>query len=128
MKPLKPIDYVFYTFAYIYGVKFGYFKEKEVMASNFLAILQTMNIYALCLFMWQPIPSFAKENALIVLPAILIASSFFNQIRYNNRRPYSELSETWGNDHKKDKIVKRIAVGVYFVLSHVIVSYAIIVS
>lgn len=125
MNPLRLLDNVYYSIAYICGLKLGYYKEKELLASILLGFLQTTNVGTIVFILWSPLPELIKTNDLFFIALCFVIFLIINVIRYKKIVTYTELSKKWGASERNSLIIKRIGVVSYILLTYVFLIFSV---
>ena len=126
MNPLILFDYVYYRITYWYENTFDLIIIKEERSIAHLSIFQFFNVITL-LFFFIPIDELKNELIIIFILSSLVIFSL-NLIRYKKVITYSELAEKWDIEPKKARLIKKVYIICYCILSILLFIYSIFIA
>lgn len=126
MNPLTLFDYMYYRITYWYENTFDLFIIKEEQSIAHLSIFQFFNVITL-LFFFKPIDELKNELIIIFLFSYLVIFSL-NLIRYKKVITYSELAEKWDKEPNKARLIKKVYIICYCILSILLFIYSIFIA
>jgi hypothetical protein len=108
-------DYFYYRLVYFYEHSFGLILSKEIEGFTSLMVFQFFNVATILSFIETE--NKVGNDHFYILVIVFVLIILFNLIRYNKIVTYFELAEKWDKEPRKPRLIKKIGIICYCILS-----------